>query len=65
MHPNIISEKPSPISLVHDLGEALIGDLVVDGSKDCQDEITREDKQELEEASIKRILLREGEFADP
>ncbi|CAD7940900.1 unnamed protein product [Amoebophrya sp. A120] len=45
------------MALVHDLAEGIVGDLVVDGSAECRDNISKEAKQRLEESAINEILL--------
>ncbi|CAD7975441.1 unnamed protein product [Amoebophrya sp. A25] len=44
------------MALVHDLAEALVGDLVVDGDASSRDNITRAEKAKLEEKAILQIL---------
>ena len=50
------AEKILKIALIHDLAEAITGDLVVDG-KGPKYDTTKEKKHELEVKAIKKILL--------
>mmetsp|Transcript_127336 Transcript_127336/g.291171 ORF Transcript_127336/g.291171 Transcript_127336/m.291171 type:complete len:211 (+) Transcript_127336:28-660(+) len=51
-------DKCIKMALVHDIGEAVIGDLVVVGEKDKQDKITKEEKQKLERKAVQEMCAK-------
>lgn len=54
--PKLDVSKCIKIGLVHDLAEGLVGDIVVEGSADCRDKISPEDKAAKEAKAMEEMF---------